>query len=376
MSSLFIKMKGELGSFNIDFKHNFQSDGITVLFGPNGSGKSSLISAVAGFIQNIEIFISLNGDVLQGQKNIPSYKRSIGTMFQDPNLFQHLTVNQNLDFAIKRVKSENIKSYNITKIEIIKCLDLQNILDRYPINLSGGEKLRAALARTILSQPSYLLLDEPMSALDIKHKAKLINFLRKYNREYKIPILYVTHSIEEISQISDEIVLILNGRFIESGPTSKILAGDHFQNLVGKFEASSVLEGFVSNIKKLYNLTTININGQYLIVPGKPGILGDFVRVRIRSRDVIITPIKINSYIAENILVGTILTIDIEKISAFSELIVALENKENKENKENLQILRVRITTYNLKKMKLSINKKVYIYIRSVSIDRQAYQYD
>ena len=87
------------------------------------------------------------------------------------------------------------------------------------------------------------------------------------------------------------------------------------------------MEGFVSNIKKLYNLTTININGQYLIVPGKPGILGDFVRVRIRSRDVIITPIKINSYIAENILVGTILTIDIEKISAFSELIVALENK-------------------------------------------------
>jgi ABC-type molybdate transport system ATPase subunit len=113
-----------------------------------------------------------------------------------------------------------------------------------------------------------------------------------------------------------------------------------------------------------------------LIVPGKPGILDDFVRVRIRSRDVIITPIKINSYIAENILVGTILTIDIEKLSAFSELIVALENKENKENKENLQILRVRITTYNLKKMKLSINKKVYIYIRSVSIDRQAYQYD
>ena len=168
----------------------------------------------------------------------------------------------------------------------------------------------------------------------------------------------------------------MNGRFIENGPTSKILAGDHFQNLVGKFEASSVLEGFVSNIKKLYNLTTININGQYLIVPGKPGILDDFVRVGIRSRDVIITPIKINSYIAENILVGTILTIDIEKLSAFSELIVALENKENKENKENLQILRVRITTYNLKKMKLSINKKVYIYIRSVSIDRQAYQYD
>ena len=94
---------------------------------------------------------------------------------------------------------------------------------------------------------------------------------------------------------------------------------------------------------------------------------------RSRSRDVIITPIKINSYIAENILVGSILTIDIEKLSAFSELIVALENKENK---ENLQILRVRITTYNLKKMKLSINKKVYIYIRSVSIDRQAYQYD
>ena len=373
MTDLFVKIKGQLGNFNLNFEHNFESEGITVLYGPNGSGKSSIISAIGGFIRNLEMSIILNGHVLEGKQKIPSYKRPIGTMFQDPQLFEHLTVNQNLDFAVKRVKPQTKKYNSIEKEDLIKSLDLETLLKRYPINLSGGEKLRIALARTILSQPDYLLLDEPMSDLDIRYKAKLIHFLKTFNKTNKMPILYVTHSIEEISQIADEIVLINKGRYIESGSTSKILNSYNFQNLVGKFEASSVLEGFVSKINKPFSLTTLNIDGQDLMVPGSPGSLNDFVRVRIRSRDIIITPIKINSYIAENLLIGKILEIEIEKKTAFSELVIALVNKTN-ENKA--QILRVRITTYNLEKMNLSDHKKVYIYIRSVSIDRQAYQHN
>ena len=373
MTSLFVKIKGQLGNFNLNFEHDFKSEGITVLYGPNGSGKSSIISAIGGFFRNFEISIILNGQDLEGKQKIPSYKRAIGTMFQDPQLFEHLTVSQNLDFAVKRVKPQNKKYINFEKTDLIKFLDLETLLKRFPINLSGGEKLRVALARTILSQPDYLLLDEPMSDLDIRYKAKLIQFLKTFNKQNKIPILYVTHSIEEISQIADEIVLINKGRYIASGFTSKILNSYDFQNLVGKFEASSVLEGFVSKINKRFSLTTLNIDGQDLMVPGSPGSLNNFVRVRIRSRDIIITPIKINSYVAENLLVGKILEIEIEKKTAFSELVIVLLNKKN-ENKG--QILRARITTYNLEKMKLSNNKKIYIYIRSVSIDRQAYKYN
>ena len=373
MTSLFVKIKGQLGNFNLNFEHDFKSDGITVLYGPNGSGKSSIISAIGGFFRNFEISIILNGQDLEGKQKIPSYKRAIGTMFQDPQLFEHLTVSQNLDFAVKRVKPQNKKYINFEKTDLIKFLDLETLLKRFPINLSGGEKLRVALARTILSQPDYLLLDEPMSDLDIRYKAKLIQFLKTFNKQNKIPILYVTHSIEEISQIADEIVLINKGMYIASGFTSKILNSYDFQNLVGKFEASSVLEGFVSKINKRFSLTTLNIDGQDLMVPGSPGSLNNFVRVRIRSRDIIITPIKINSYVAENLLVGKILEIEIEKKTAFSELVIVLLNKKN-ENKG--QILRARITTYNLEKMNLSDNKKIYIYIRSVSIDRQAYKYN
>ena len=373
MTDLFVKIKGQLGNFNLNFEHKFESKGITVLYGPNGSGKSSIISAIGGFIRNLEMSIILNGSVLEGKQKIPSYKRPIGIMFQDPQLFEHLTVKQNLDFAVKRVKASTKKYNSIEKEKLIKSLDLETLLNRYPINLSGGEKLRVALARTILSQPDYLLLDEPMSDLDIRYKAKLIHFLKAFNRKYKIPILYVTHSIEEISQIADEIVLINKGRNIESGSISEILNSYNFQNLVGKFEASSILEGYVSKINKPFSLTTLNIDGQNLIVPGSPGSLNDFVRVRIRSRDIIITPIKINSYIAENLLIGKILEIATEKKTAFSELVIELVNKKN-ENK--VQILRVRITTYNLKKMNFDHNNKVYIYIRSVSIDRQAYQHD
>ena len=373
MKNLFVKIKGQLGNFNLNFEHNFESEGITVLYGPNGSGKSSIISAIGGFINNLEMSIILNGNVLEGKQKIPPYKRPIGTMFQDPHLFEHLTVNQNLDFAVKRIKPQNKKYDDIKKEDLIKSLDLEILLKRYPMNLSGGEKLRVALARTILSKPEYLLLDEPMSDLDIRNKAKLIYFLKMFNRKNKMPILYVTHSIEEISQIADEIVLINNGNYIQSGSTFKILNSYNFQNLVGKFEASSVLEGFVSKINKLFSLTTLNIDGQDLMVPGSPGSLNDFVRVRIRSRDIIITPIKINSYIAENLLIGKILGIDIEKKTAFSELVIALVNKNNI---KKVQILRARITTYNLEKMNLKNNKKVYLYIRSVSIDRQAYQHD
>jgi molybdate transport system ATP-binding protein len=192
------------------------------------------------------------------------------------------------------------------------------------------------------------------------------------NKKFNIPILYVSHSIEEISQIADEIILINNGKKIISGSLSKILNSNSFQKLIGKFESSSVLEGVLLETNQLMKVTTLDINGQTLIVPGRPGLIGDIVRVRIRSRDVIVSAVRINTHIIENQLEGIITKIYTEKDTAFSELMIDLKN--TKINKKS-QLLRARITTYNLNKMKIAENKKVFIYISSVSIDRQAYQY-
>ena len=372
MTMMSVNINGQIEDFELKFQHDFTSKGITVLYGPNGSGKSTIISAIAGFTNNLEITVMLGDIVLDGKKTVPPHKRPIGTMFQDPILFEHLNVNENLDFALSRNVINLKNKIKIKKEYLIKNLELTELLKRNPNNLSGGEKLKVALARTLLTQPDYLLLDEPMSDLDIRYKAKLLFFLKKINRKFKIPILYVSHSIEEISQIADQIILIDKGKKIQYGSIENILNSDIFQSLIGRFEASSIIEGYVSKIDKSLNLTVLNINDQELIVPGLPGIKDEIVRVRIRSRDVIVSPLKINFPITENELIGKILNIQTEKNTAFSELIISL-NKIKKNS--TLQILRARMTTFNLKKMKLNKNDKIFIYISSVSIDRQAYQY-
>jgi len=210
-----------------------------------------------------------------------------------------------------------------------------------------------------------------MSDLDIKYKAKLLVFLKDFNKKFKIPILYITHSIEEISQIGDQIVLIKDGKKIDSGSVTNVFNRSSFVDLIGKFEISSVLEGRVMSYDQILRITTLDLDGQKLIVPGLPGNLKDIVRVRIRSRDILLSSTRLETKITENELQGIISSIEVEDNSAFSELVIKLQNLKN--NKK-IQKLRSRITTYNLKKMKLLINDSVFIYISSVSIDRQAYQ--
>ena len=371
MSNLSVFLKGKIGNLFLNFEHYFKNNGITRLYGPNGSGKSTIISALGGFINSIETRIIFNGNELHDTDKHPPNKRPFGIMFQNPILFEHLSVEENLDFVIKRNQMKNQNKSSISKEYLIKHLELNSLLNRSPENLSGGEKLRVVLARTILKQPKYLLLDEPMSDLDIKYKAKLLVFLKNFNKKFKIPILYITHSIEEISQIGDQIVLIKDGKKIANGSVSDILNTNSFGDLTGKFELSSVLDGIVISKDHNLHITTLDLDGQKLIVPGLPGNFNNLVRVRIRSRDILLSLSPLETKITENELEGLISTIEIENNSAFSELVILLKNlKKNK----NIQKLRARITTYNLKKMNLSRNDTVFIYISSVSIDRQAYQ--
>ena len=371
MSNLSVFLKGKIGNLFLNFEHFFENKGITILYGPNGSGKSTIIPALGGFINSIETRIIFNGNELHDMNKYPPNKRPFGIMFQNPILFEHLNVEENLDFVLKRNQIKNQNESFISKEYLIKHLDLNSILKRSPENLSGGEKLRVVLARTILKQPKYLFLDEPMSDLDIKYKAKILVFLKDLNKKFKIPILYITHSIEEISQIGDKIVLIKDGKKIDDGSVSDILNTNSFRDLTGKFELSSVLDGIVVSHDHNLHITTLDLDGQKLIVPGLPGNFNNVVRVRIRSRDILLSSSRLETKITENELEGLISTIQIENNSAFSELVILLKNLKNN---KNIQKLRARITTYNLKKMKLSKNDTVFIYISSVSIDRQAYQ--
>ena len=221
MSNLSVTLNGKIGNLFLNFEHHFKNDGITILYGPNGSGKTTIISALGGFINNIETRILFNGNEIHDIFKYPPNKRPFGIMFQNPILFEHLSVEENLDFVLKRNQLNTQNKSLISKEYLINKLELNSLLKRSPENLSGGEKLRVVLARTILKHPNYLLLDEPMSDLDIKYKAKLLVFLKDFNKKFKIPILYITHSIEEISQIGDQIVLIKDGKKIKK---NKVIA--------------------------------------------------------------------------------------------------------------------------------------------------------
>ena len=371
MTDLYARIEGKVGNILFNFEHSFNSKGITVLYGPNGAGKSTIISALAGFNKNLKTTIRYKNIDFDGPNKVPVYKRPFGIMFQNPILFEHLKIKDNLAFAEKRKKININVDKIVPKKGLIDHLDLVSLLDRYPEDLSGGEKLRVVLARTILTKPDYLFLDEPMSEIDIRYKAKLLIFLKMINQKYKIPILYITHSLEEISQIADEIILINEGKKIDYGLLPDILNNESFQILIGKFESSSVLEGQVVSSNDVLNITTLDINGQNLIVPGYPASEGNNVRVRIRSRDILVSPTKLISPVVENELEGLILKVEKENNTAFTEVVIGLVDPKTS---ELAQKIRARVTTYNFEKMSLNKYSRVFVYISSVSIDRQAYQ--
>jgi len=191
-----------MGQFHIE--PNFQSDAAVIgLFGASGSGKTSILHAIAGLNTPRSGIIKIQEQTWfdSDQKiNLSTQKRHIGLVFQDAQLFPHKTVKQNLLFGLKHLSQQE---RHFEADYIIELLKLEHLLQRMPIKLSGGEKQRVALGRALLYSPKLLLLDEPLSALDANHKAEIIPFFQKVKQEIKIPMIYVSHDIQEIKQLTE-----------------------------------------------------------------------------------------------------------------------------------------------------------------------------
>lgn len=191
-----------MGQFHIE--PSFQSDASVIgLFGASGSGKTSILHAIAGLNTPHSGIIKIQGQTWfdSGQKiNLSTQKRHVGLVFQDAQLFPHKTVKQNLLFGLKHLSQQE---RHFEADYIIELLKLGHLLQRMPIKLSGGEKQRVALGRALLYSPKLLLLDEPLSALDANHKAEIIPFFQKVKEEIKIPMIYVSHDIQEIKQLTE-----------------------------------------------------------------------------------------------------------------------------------------------------------------------------
>jgi molybdate transport system ATP-binding protein len=200
-----------LGEFALDFA--FESDArVIALFGPSGSGKSTLLNVVAGLIRPQVGLVRVEGRVLtdtQAGTFVPPHRRRIGYVFQDTRLFPHLSVRRNLAYG--RWFTSASERYASPE-EIVALLGLGTLLDRRPPTLSGGEKQRVAIGRALLASPRLLLMDEPLASLDAARKAETLPYIERLRDELAIPVVYVSHSRDEVDRLADEVVHLEAGR--------------------------------------------------------------------------------------------------------------------------------------------------------------------
>lgn len=295
-----IKVKKQLQQFSIDadIKTNLNK---LVLFGPSGSGKSTLLKIIAGFFNPNQGFIKIRDKILfdsEQKVSVPIYKRNIGYLPQNYSLFPNLTVLENIQYGLK---AQKIKTDSEEIQQICNKLKINNFLNQYPNKLSGGQQQRVALARILPLKPELLLLDEPFNALDQEIRESLRDLVTEISDQYQIPVLLVTHNMEEASIFAEYIVLISNGMQVESGASSIVF------NSPEKL-ASAKMMGIENMwvIDRKTDSEVVVVNGVPIRLKNK--ILEEHTHVGIRAEEVMILrankPVKNN--IQENILSGTI----------------------------------------------------------------------
>jgi len=262
--------------------------GVTALFGRSGSGKTSLINMVAGLSRPDRGRIAVDGKVLFDSDagiDLPPEARRLGYVFQEHRLFPHLSVRDNLCFGMKRLP---LAERRVSVDHVVAVLGIGHLLDRRPTGLSGGEKQRVAIGRALLASPRILLMDEPLASLDGGRKNDLLPFIAGLSRQFDIPIVYVSHSMEEVLRLADTLALIDAGRLAAIGPVEELLSSPAHASLTGHGEAGSVLAATLTGDESDFGISTLSFPGGALKVGRLALPAGTPVRVRIHAQDVAI----------------------------------------------------------------------------------------
>ena len=287
MSGLDARFRGAIGDFTIDANFHVPNSGITALFGPSGCGKTTLLRCLAGLTRIPGGSLRFNDQVWQdGPRFVPPHRRAVGYVFQEASLFPHLSVRQNLLFGGKRAFRDGPKPVALD--ELTSLLGIEALLDRAPHCLSGGERQRVAIGRALLSRPGLLLMDEPLSALDRFSKDEILPYLEELHARLSIPVVYVSHDLQEVERLADHMILLDNGRCQAAGPLKDLLV-DLSLPLARTREAATVLEARICDFDSRYGLTRLSVSGGFLTLPGYLGEEGRKRRVQIAATDVSLT---------------------------------------------------------------------------------------
>jgi molybdate transport system ATP-binding protein len=353
-----VDLKGHVGSFHVEAAFEGTA-GVTSLFGQSGAGKSTITNMIAGILRPDSGRITVNGETLFDSErgiDVPARARRVGQVFQDARLFPHLSVRSNLTFARWAGRRHDTRPLE----EVVELLGIGHLLDRKPVGLSGGERQRVAIGRALLSAPRLLLMDEPLASLDQGRKADILPYLDRLRSEAGIPILYVSHAMEEVARLSQTLVIVSEGKTIACGPVAEVLSRVDLGKATGRHEASTLLEGVVSRIDPEWGLSSVDIGGQIVQVPGLDAPLGEAIRLRILARDVAIATSEPKDLSIRNALSGTVTSITDES-GPYTEILCRVGD----------QALRARVTRASASGLGLAPGKSVFLLIKSVAIARR-----
>ncbi|MFQ6113727.1 MAG: molybdenum ABC transporter ATP-binding protein [bacterium] len=351
-----VKINKQMSGFNINLDIEIKS-AFTALFGASGSGKTTTLNLIAGLMAPTQGEIALNDRILFSKKekiNIAPQKRHIGYIFQESRLFPHLSVKKNLEFGWHKIAGKNRK---FRFEEIVQVTGVNHLLNRMPRDLSGGEKQRVALARALLASPDYLLMDEPLAALDLPARLSFLKFLKTIHNELHLPILYVSHDLSNVLNFADRVIILQNGRNIGYGPPYTLLDKMTAPPLISREDIPNIFEVEIVAHHASKGLTMVEVENLTFVLPHLERAVGEKVLLNIPASEIIIAKEEPRGLSASNIFAGTIT--DIYHLGA--RILVAVNAGEH---------FTVEIVPATVERLDLRKHAKVFLIIKASSFRR------
>ena len=291
------------GDFRLQVDLDLPARGVTALFGRSGSGKTTLLRAIAGLEKKSGGYLRIGENVWNDTDIcIPAHQRPLGYVIQEAGLFPHLSVRKNLEYGYNRISPEERK---ISLDKAVKWLNIGPLLERSPGTLSGGERQRVAIARALAVSPGLLLMDEPLASLDQEGRQEILPYLDRLHAELEIPVIYVSHNLEEVTRLADHLVLLEKGQVVAAGGIHEMLTRLDTPLALGA-DAASVIDATVSGYDPVYQLNRLEFSGGQLTLPGNPLGKGIQVRLRFLARDVSLVLERPTATSIQNIFPATV----------------------------------------------------------------------
>ncbi len=346
-----------LGGFNLDVNLVLPARGVTAFFGPSGSGKTSLLRCIAGLQRAQHGHLQVRGEVWQDdQIFLPTHRRSIGYVFQEASLFAHLSVRRNLEYGLKRVRPAQ---RTVGQDAVIELLGIGDLLNRAPDSLSGGERQRVAIARALAVGPRLLLMDEPLASLDLTRKHEILPYLERLHDDLDIPVLYVSHSPDEVARLADHVVLLAQGRAVAQGGMHQTLAR---LDLAGAFadDVGVVIDAVVAQHDDADHLSRLDFPGGSMLVTRCAEALGQRLRFRVHASDVSLSTHRAEESSFLNLLPGRV--VEFSNAGKPGQVLVKLDIGGTP--------LIARITERSRKHLRVETGQQLWAQVKSVALLR------